>query len=99
MIKRFLDMLRASQPSFEQRIQCSPDRPVGVHGRLITGLGLMGDSILCTRCGRERYEERWDLDEQARAVPMVGNAEMFAEVRSARNLPYGITGEKEYRGA
>ena len=57
---------------------------VGIHGRVVTGVGGMGDGSLCLDCGWETYG------------PMIGTSyqplrkEIWPEVEAARNLPLGI---------
>lgn len=61
---------------------------MGLHGRLVGGLGGMGDAILCLRCGREKYEEHWAPWDVARARTCT-DADQEA-VAAARALPGGI---------
>lgn len=66
-------------------LKCTPTQPFGLHGRVVTGCGGMGDGNLCLRCGSETYghllgESREELRE-----------EIWPEVKVARNLPYGTT--------
>ena len=67
---------------------CSPQRQSGEHGRLIGGLGLMGDAICCLRCGRERYDEDWTAAERARQEPV--SRALHPLLREARRLPGGL---------
>jgi hypothetical protein len=95
MIQRLLSLFRNVKPTFGQRLECGPGRQIGVHGRIIKGLGGLNDSMLCTRCGYERYEERWSQEEYDRAVPAEATEAMFAEVMKARSLPGGIYEEAD----
>lgn len=58
------------------------------HGTLITGLGGMGDAIICLSCGREKYEEHWNPLEVMRAKPH--GPEWRDAIEKARNLPNGL---------
>lgn len=62
--------------------------PSGKHGVLVTGLGAMGDAIICLDCGREKYEEHWSFDEARRAIEITDA--LRASVMAARELPGGI---------
>lgn len=79
-LKRMLGSRRSASTSH----WCRP----GKHGRLVTGLGAMGDAIVCLDCGREKYEEHWAPKEIARAEMI--NDSLRAEVMAARELPGGI---------
>lgn len=65
-------------------LDCSPGNQQGKHGDLIGGLGAMGDAIVCTRCGRDKYQEHWTPEEVARAVPCT--LENMPQVHAARAL-------------
>lgn len=64
--------------------QCRPGRQFGLHGRVVRGLGMMGDACLCLRCGAEHFE------------PMRGeecvdaDRSLWPEIAEARALPGGI---------
>ena len=59
-----------------------------LHGRLVIGGGVMGDTIICLSCGIERYEEHWWPWQVARAEPL--GPENAAAVEAARRLPDGV---------
>jgi hypothetical protein len=65
--------------------KCTPTSPSGLHGRVVTGCGGMGDGNLCLRCGRETYGVLiGESQEELRP-------EIWPEVEAARNLPNGIS--------
>jgi hypothetical protein len=75
---------------------CSPTYTAGYHGELVYGLGMMGDAILCLRCGREKYEEQWSKEELKRVIDLSEASEELKEdliprIQRARNLPFGST--------
>lgn len=59
-----------------------------IHGRLIGGLGGMGDAIVCLRCGAEAYEEHWLPWNRFRAEECTADNQHL--VVAARDLPGGI---------
>ena len=75
-IMELLNMLRPTM--------CAPGKQHGAHGTVVTGLGMMGDTCLCLRCGAEYYE------------PMSGESHVEAcetlwpAIAEARALPGGM---------
>jgi hypothetical protein len=93
MIRRLIARLfRATSDEPRPPLYCSPTFPRGEHGQLIGDLGMWGDSIVCLRCGRERYSEEWTREEVARTDTNWWNRreEVWAQVEAARRLPYGL---------
>lgn len=82
-MRRFLFWV-LSHLGFTSAVRCRPDRPYGLHGQVVTGVGAMGDGELCLRCGWECYHHL-----VGESYVPAGRA-LWPEMEAARRLPHGI---------
>lgn len=85
MLKFISRLFRSNVAAARAALECGPGRQRGVHGRLIGGLGMMRDTVLCCRCGREAFDERWSRTELRRAERACET--LWPDIAAARALP------------